>query len=168
MRIIDFIKYLTAFRPDESEIIASLDEFDEELILSITDMFDYRVNESIIQYESTLLDCIYNTTVYEKGLANFYFVSTLDDRNFAYTDDDRHFFLEDSKIYLKYENEYLLICTSEEDFLYGMIFSFKANMDFSYRRAKSNINDAINALVEKVPNSNSDYFVQRMREQYSG
>ncbi|OSZ82457.1 hypothetical protein CAP35_04085 [Chitinophagaceae bacterium IBVUCB1] len=165
MIVTDFIKYLEDIRPTKSEIIDSLDEFDEDLVLDILEMFDYRKNKSLVEYNSMLLNCINNTTVREKGLADFCFVST-DEESFAYSDDGHNFFLEGSMIHMEYEGDYRLICTSEEDFLYGMIFCFKANMDFAYRRKSSTLDDSLLDLVAKVPGSNSDFFVQRLKHQY--
>lgn len=167
MTIGDFIQQLQEIRPNYLEIKDSLDEFDEDLIKSIIEMFDYWVNNYFVVYNSVLLNCIHNTNVVEKGLTDFYFVSTESGKNFAYTDSNHQFFLEESMVYAMYEGDYKLVSTSEVDFLHGMISCFKANIDFSYRRNKRTLNDSIFELISKVPNNNSEYFVQRLRELYS-
>jgi hypothetical protein len=168
MTIEYFIGYLNRVKPNEIEIAQTLDNYDQNSVSSIIDMFDYRINDKINESRSPIHNCIYNTNVCEKGLDHFYFVSTLVDENFAYTDDDNFFFLEGSSVYLQYENDYKLISTSETDFLYGLLCCFKVNIDFTFRKFNFDLNECLLEFAINVPNNNSDYFIQRLKTMYSG
>jgi hypothetical protein len=162
-----FIDYLNSVKPTDDEICNYLgDDYSAAVFESVADMYDYKVVSTSRKFDSLIDELLNNTNIREKGIADFHFVSTIED-SFAYTDDEYNFFLENGHIYSLYEEDYSLVSDSELDFIYGMLCCYHVDVDFGFRRETFNLETILSKFIGKMSERNAVFFVERLRFAYA-
>lgn len=164
-----FVELLNSIKPRREEIKAILDDpLDTTLLDELEEECSFDMIAQPQFYDSELMDILNNTNIVEKGIADYCFVSTVES-SFAYSDRGDNFLLVDGKIISEFDGVESFVSDSEADFIWGLVYAFKTNTEFVFRKSTFDLDRLISELFERASSPlNVMYFVDRLRESYAG